>query len=260
MFVRYATVKDGIREISANDAMVRLSRRYDKRTVEAIDRDRFLFFLGTGIVGNGSPNDNGDAFTWDELTKDTRYGKPVWSTWIGKPLLENHEPMNRRGDVKDSTPVQRNQSLDFLNALDKQKHPILARRIQDGLITDTSMGLICEKGVCSYCGNEAYDEAEWCPHIEGYKGRMMNGQLVYEINVGLEGMENSLITTGQGAEPLSKIREILSAKMGITSEKDIADLDRMIVAQYRGFCKSKNVDPEDFAQYIFSKFGVKGGQ
>jgi hypothetical protein len=164
--------------------------------------------------------------------------------------------MERRGEVKDSTPVKRTFSLDFLNALDKTKHPVISRRIQDGLITDTSMGLVCEYGECSYCGNRAYEEEEWCPHVEGYKGREMNSQFVFETNYGLEGMENSLITVGMGAEPLSKIREIISQNMGVSSQKDIDDIDRMIMAYYKGFCKKKGVDPEDFAQYIFAKLGV----
>jgi hypothetical protein len=256
MFIRYATIPHGIKEISPKEAMTRLAKRYDKRTIDSIDKDKYLFFLGTGIVANGKANDNGDAFMFDEVMKETPYGKPVWSTWINKPLLENHEPMERRGQVKDSTPVKRTFSLDFLNALDKTKHPILARRIQDGIITDTSMGLVCEYGECSYCGNKAYEEEEWCPHVEGFKGREMNGQLVFELNYGLEGMENSLITTGAGAEPMSKIREILSQKWGVTSQTDIDNIDRMIMAHYRGFCKKKNVDPEDFAQYIFAKLGV----
>jgi hypothetical protein len=117
---------------------------------------------------------------------------------------------------------------------------------------------LCEKGVCSVCGNTAYDESEWCEHIRDLKGKKtITGEVVYEINYGLEGLENSIISVGRGAEPLAKIREIIAKRLSLNNAKDLDELDRLIVAEFKGFCKKRGVNPDDFLGYLLLKFGKR---
>jgi len=218
-------------------------------------KENYLYFTCVGIRGDYPPNDNGDMFPWEELTKRHITGRYVWETWRGRNLLENHDPMNVRGYIPDTYPEENKgvKVVHMLNALDKKKYPQLAKDIQDGRITDTSMGVLVEKGICSVCGNVAYDESQWCEHIKYGKGKKIDGKYIYEINYGLEGLENSIISYGRGAEPLSKIREILASK-GYKTDKEI---DEFIMRKFAEFCqKDLNVNVDDFIVYILKVLGV----
>ena len=139
MFIRHATVKQAIRTVTETNARQILAEKYTKKRMGELDTHNYLWFLGTGICGDGY-NENGDYFPWSELVMKTARGKYVWATWIDKPLLENHEMTNKRGYVADSTPISNHKSLDFLNALERNEFPNLSRAIESGAVTDTSMG------------------------------------------------------------------------------------------------------------------------
>ena len=222
--------------------------------IEQLKED-YLYFICVGIRGDYPPNDNGDMFPWTELTKKHITGKYVWETWRGRNLLENHNPMYIRGYIVDTYPEEGREAkvVHMLNALNKKKYTKLAKDILEGRVTDTSMGVLVEKGVCSVCGNVAYDESQWCEHLRYSKGKKINGELVYEINYGLEGLENSIITYGRGAEPLSKIREILASK-GYKTGKEI---DEFIMRKFAEFCRRDlDVDVDDFIVYILKVLGI----
>lgn len=249
MFIKYASA--GVLQV-VDYRSVESMFRQNKKTVSTISPDS-LYFSCHGIRGNFPPNDNGDLFPWKELIGKHHSGKYVWETWQGKNLLENHEPRNLRGSIVDTYPLHEIRSIDMLCAVDRVQYPDLAKKIASGTVTDTSMGLICQKGVCSICGNEATNEQEWCEHMKFEKGKKIDGHLVYELNYGLEGLENSIITVGRGAEGISKIREILSHKTNLSGEQ----VDRLIFAEYSKFCKGLNVSEEEFLVYMIDKLGLK---
>jgi len=214
-----------------------------------------LYFVTEGIHGGWPPNDNGDLFPEEELFGLSLMGGKVSETWIGKPVLENHEQNRRLGSIVDTHEVEERKSVDMLDTIDRNKHPLIAKDIEDGRITDTSMGVIVQKGVCSVCDNVAYDESQWCYHMRHLKGKKdKNGNLIHEINYGLTGLEDSVITRGRGADSLSKIRQILAQYVDGRKE----DWDRLILAEYERFCKEEiGVDPGEFFVYLVKRLGLK---
>ena len=245
MFIKFAQVSS-ISVVPFDRISTAIFKKADRFVLEQLKED-FLYFSCVGIRGDYPPNDNGDMFPWEELNKRHITGKYVWETWKGKNLLENHNPQYVRGYIVDTYPEDKDKVVHMLNALNRKKYAQLAEDIKNGKITDTSMGVLVEKGVCSVCKNVAYDESQWCEHLRYEKGKKINGQLVYEINYGLEGLENSIITYGRGAEPMSKIREIL-AQYGFKTNKDI---DNFIMKKFAEFCQNDlNVNVDDFIVYI----------
>ena len=137
------------------------------------------------IVDNVSPNQNGDYFYWKDLKGASVVpGKSVYQTWINKPVLENHDPKEIRGEIIDTFPDNNRLSIDMVDAIDKETHPRLCKDIEDGRITDTSMGILVGKSTCSLCGHVAYDESEWCLCLRYRKGQFdqASEKLIFEIN------------------------------------------------------------------------------
>ena len=141
-------------------------------------------------------NSNGDIFPEDELVRAA-------STWIGKGLYCNHQSSDvekLRGIIIDTQYDSKSKALWALVALDRKNFPILASQVQNGTIRNVSMGTAVKRSFCTLCGNEAVVEADYCTHIKsGFKNKIVdNGHgkqvLVGEINVGLNGVELSLVS------------------------------------------------------------------
>lgn len=197
------------------------------RAVEKTSKD-YLYFVTSGIHGDQrdidpqSPtfgqfkgNDNGDFFCWNEtLLRKAARGLVTFETWIGCPVHLNHDEGITIGDVIGSYPFpnQEEKSIDFLNRVHRSNaarhNARLISDIENGVITDTSMGCIVAFSFCGICGNHAETENEWCNHLRYNKGRRLGGQRgpwVYEDNRGIIGLEDSIITVGAGADPQAKI-------------------------------------------------------
>lgn len=146
-------------------------------------------------------NDNGDFFSEEEL-------KNRFKTFIGKSVFVDHNNENvenARGIIVDAVWNDRGKFVELLKAVDKKSYPELARGIELGYITDTSMGCRCGYSICSVCGNKAVTEEDFCEHILYYKGSTFNGLPVFEDNRDIEFFEDSFVT--QGADPEAKILE-----------------------------------------------------
>ena len=226
-----------------------------KNFITDVDK-KYLFLVTSGIHADEF-NMNGDYFPFDELFGESPMGGRVAATWIDKPVLENHSESRRLGRIRDTYEMADHKSIEMLDTIDQERYPLLAKDVREGRITDTSMGVIVQKGVCSICGNIAYDESQWCSHLRDYKGKKdsITGKFVGEINYGLVGLEDSLITQGMGADPLSKVREILAQK-GITSDR-FDHLDDKIMEEFGKFTIKYGVKPEDFTIYLLKVLGVK---
>ena len=151
-------------------------------------------------------NDNGDFFSEEEL-------KSKYKTFIGKSAFVDHNNENvenARGIIVDAVWNDRGKFVELLKAVDKKAYPELARGIEKGYITDTSMGCRCGKSICSICGNVATTEDEFCDHIKNYKGSTYNGLPVFEDNRDVEFFEDSFVTIG--ADPEAKILEKVSSR------------------------------------------------
>ena len=141
-------------------------------------------------------NSNGDIFPEDELVKAA-------TSWIGKGLYCNHQSSDvekLRGIIIDTQYDSKSKALWALVALDRKNFPVLASQVQNGTIRNVSMGTAVKRSFCTLCGNEAVVEADYCVHIkQGLKNKIVdNGYgkpvLVGEINVGLNGVELSLVS------------------------------------------------------------------
>jgi len=238
-------------------------RGFSKKFAERVFfplHDKYLYFVTEGLHGaeigidsrpiveaGRCPNENGDLFLWSELLGDAPIpGQKVYETWRGRNLLENHDPKNIRGEIIDTYPIASRRSIDMLDALDRVQFPKLAKRIEEGEITDSSMGLITGWTECSVCGKKMKDIEDWCDCLRLYKARKhpSTGELVYETSHDLIGIEDSLITVGQGADVDSKIRELIANK------KPLEFSVRKKYREYRNFCAEKKIPPQEFSEFL----------
>lgn len=160
-------------------------------------------------------NDNGDFFSHEELIKK-------YKTFIGKAAFVDHDNENvekARGIILDAVYNQKGKFVELLKAVDKKAYPELARGIELGYITDTSMGCRCGYSLCSVCQNKAVTEDDFCNHITNYKGTTYNGLPVFEDNRDIEFFEDSFVVTG--ADPKAKILERVASRGMTKSRSDI---------------------------------------
>lgn len=186
--------------------------------------DHFCYVVTSGLHGD-EPNENGDFFLWTELLKKKKNGIYTFQTWIDKPVLENHNPKNVRGQIVDVWAIKGEKSIDMLHRVDERKNPNLVKGIRNGSVKGTSMGVMVGHSYCSICRNLAYDENGWCNHLSpnklNIKGRKYTGQdgdmypdkigkLCFEDNRDLDGVEDSFITLGEPADPKALAKSVLA--------------------------------------------------
>jgi hypothetical protein len=175
-------------------------------TADLIPIDDFYKFFEKYARQCRGANDNGDFFSHEELIKK-------YKTFIGKAAFVDHDNENvekARGIILDAVYNQKGKFVELLKAVDKKAYPELARGIELGYITDTSMGCRCGYSLCSVCQNKAVTEDDFCNHIINYKGTTYNGLPVFEDNRDIEFFEDSFVC--QGADKNAKIMERVASK------------------------------------------------
>lgn len=183
----------------------------------------YCYVITSGLHGD-TANDNGDFFRWSELLKRNDNNQYTYETWIDKPVLENHNMDHKRGIIVDAFAIKKEKSIDFLLRIDEKINPNLVKGIRNGSITGTSMGVMVGHSYCSVCNNLAYDESNWCVHLSpsklNLKGRLYTGQdgnlypkkvgqLVWEDNRSLFGVEDSIISLGEPADQKARTKSVL---------------------------------------------------
>jgi len=186
-------------------------------TAELIPIEDFYKFFKKYARQCRGANDNGDFFSHEELIKK-------YKTFIGKAAFVDHDNENvekARGIILDAVYNQKGKFVELLKAVDKKAYPELARGIELGYITDTSMGCRCGYSLCSICQNRAVTEDDFCNHIVNYKGTTYNGLPVFEDNRDIEFFEDSFVTTGadKSAKILEKVASLHKQKSGIIVPK-----------------------------------------
>lgn len=116
-------------------------------------------------------NQNYDAWPSEELKKSYR-------TFLGKPVFVNHaneDPEKARGKVIAARYVEAGDDkyVEVIQEIDAQRFPKLAREIREGGLDSVSMGVEAGLTKCSYCGNTATDEPEFCEHVRHHKGEYL---------------------------------------------------------------------------------------
>jgi len=252
--------------ISKNDFQ-KFNYRVAQKVITPI-LETHVFYLSEGIHGSDiyddgrleikegiSPNGNGDFFYWykksvgDGLMDDSVIpSQRVWQTWIDKPVLENHDTNKVVGVILDAYPSEKRRAVDMLCAMEKEKNPKLAQQIISGDVYHTSMGVSVSKSFCSKCDKECYTEDDWCQHLRYMKGRKdQNGDIIFEINTQLIGLEDSIIYGGPdavGADSNAKIREVYAGK----NYGDV--IDSVIKESFNEFCESTGLSTEEMIEYL----------
>lgn len=205
--------KDRIHLDSCNDTKHAM-RKLASKEVCSLD-NRFIYAVVSGLHGD-APNENGDYFEWDsELLKRKPNGIYTYATWIQRPNLINHNEEDVVGMILDTQPILGEKSVDMLLRVDRGRRRIagkdLADLVESGKVTGVSMGCNVAWSRCSHCNNIAYTEKDWCKDLRWYKGQKHpdTGQIVYEDNKDITGLEVSWICTGQPADPKAQRRYLL---------------------------------------------------
>lgn len=116
-------------------------------------------------------NQNYDAWPSEELKKSYR-------TFIGKPVFVNHaneDPEKARGKVIAARYIEAGDDkyVEVIQEVDAKRFPKLAREIREGGLDSVSMGVEAGLTKCSFCGNAATDEPEFCEHVRHHKGEYL---------------------------------------------------------------------------------------
>ena len=193
----------------------------------------FSFYRVIGVHGDAR-NTNGDYFRWGSVANpdepellrvlDKEAGRHVYQSFVGKGNYKDHQNdavSKAVGILLDAAPNHKVKGIELLVAVDNVKDPMLVRGIDNGYITDVSMGCRVAYSICSICANVAHDEDQYCSHVKNFKGGTYSGPEtmwrdadVFEDNRGVEFIELSWVTVGADtkAKHLEKIAALRKVK------------------------------------------------
>ena len=156
------------------------------------------------IMYSDLPNRNGFAFPLTELIKwNVELGCQAYKGWSGMPMYQEHQSEDHKkalGIVID-TSLRRIQNfgqgkfwkLMALAAVDRNKDPVIAEKMEKGEIDTYSMGAMVDYCTCSYCGAKAGE----CEHVEEDNNKVTfytkQGRLVYKNVHGVKPYELSVV-------------------------------------------------------------------
>lgn len=103
-------------------------------------------------------NDNGDYFSEEEILKS-------YKTFEGCPVFTNHENNkveNAKGKVITAEWHPGEKAVYCTMFIDRKAHPGLCRAIEEGYVTDVSMGTQVDFSTCSVCAQKAYTADDYC--------------------------------------------------------------------------------------------------
>jgi len=173
----------------------------------------YIFPVPRAVTAD-EPNNNGDCFCHDELTRfSPTHRCMVFQTFRNDPLHIEHaasNPKTARGYLPDAhyvTDVQDDKHVLTVVAMDTTKDSPLAEGLLSGDVDSFSMGCICDAVRCSYCNKTAKSDRDLCDHLKWYKMSKLDGQLVYEDCLGVEYQELSVV--GNPADPKARTQALL---------------------------------------------------
>lgn len=156
------------------------------------------------IMYSDLPNRNGFAFPLQELVKwNVELGCQAYKGWSGMPMYKEHKSEEHKkalGIVLD-TSLRRIKNYGMgkfwkvmaLAAVDRNKDPERAERMEQGLLNTYSMGAMVDYCTCSYCDAVAGQ----CEHVSEDNDKIefyeKNGRLVYKDVHGVKPYELSSV-------------------------------------------------------------------
>ena len=129
-------------------------------------------FVKVFAIKKDEVNDNGDYFSEKELKKAAK-------TFIGVPVFVNHQNDDiekARGKVVHAWWDDERGGIYTINMVDKVAYPRLARGIEAGYVTGSSMGCSVKYSACSVCHTRAANAKEYCSHIKERKKKNFTGE------------------------------------------------------------------------------------
>lgn len=138
----------------------------------AIKQNSDHLFVKVFAIKKDEVNDNGDWFSEGELKKAAK-------TFIGVPVFVNHQNDDvekARGKVVHAWYDESIGGIYTINMVDKVAFPRLARGIEQGYVTGTSMGCQVQYSCCSICHHRAATAKEFCSHIKERKKKRFTGE------------------------------------------------------------------------------------
>lgn len=156
------------------------------------------------IMYSDLPNRNGFAFPLTELIKwNVAMGRQAYKGWSGMPMYKEHKSEDHKkalGIVID-TSLRRIQNYGMgkfwkvmaLAAVDRNKDPVIAEKMEKGDIDTYSMGAWVDYCTCSFCGAVAGQ----CTHVPAENDKVTfytkDGRLVYKNVHGVTPYELSVV-------------------------------------------------------------------
>lgn len=138
----------------------------------AIKQNPDHLFVKVFAIKKDEVNDNGDWFSEGELQKAAK-------TFIGVPVFVNHQNDDiekARGKVVHAWYDDSIGGIYTINMVDKVAFPRLARGIEQGYVTGTSMGCQVQYSCCSICHHRAATAKEFCSHVKERKKKRFTGE------------------------------------------------------------------------------------
>ena len=225
MFKRFALAPIGILEDPKTNKLVFAGADNDTVSFD-FDPDNFVYFRCRAITADAS-NGNGDYFPEEEILK-------AYKSFIGVGLYKDHQSDSvdkSIGKVLWAEWVPSGKYVECYCAVDKNLAPDLAYRVKQGIATSVSMGCSVQEAECSICHNKAHNVNELCPCMApgfGQKGRRgTDGEIIYEINRGIQFNELSLVTVP--ADPTARIFEIYASLNRHASPETLKNLKEQYI-------------------------------
>jgi hypothetical protein len=214
--------------------LVKLAHRVE---FDYTPRPGYLYVRSRAISSRA--NDNHDEFPAREI-------EAAYRSFLGKPVFVNHHNANHRRarGVIVAVALHRDRNPDgspdtwaeVLQEIDARRFPKLCKAIIEGRVNRTSMGVDVERSVCSACGNQATDPAQYCRHLPALKGRKirkrnpktgkLHEEIIREICHGLSFFENSLLVEDPADPTAYVLGKPDTRGMQAAASRRTADTDR----------------------------------
>ena len=190
-----------------------LGNTFRSHIVEQKD-PRFLYAIARAVTAD-VPNKNKDMFPLEEI-------KRAYTTFIGRNIFLDHNTKSVRNAVGKIIAAELREDEEghtyvaCLFKIDRELHPDIARKIENGIIDSVSMGANVASTECVKCHNVAHSADVFCEH---QKNPMLYPDY-YAINTGVEFTELSLVSVP--ADPSAKMHKVFDAHTGMTKTAEDA--------------------------------------
>lgn len=213
---------NGSIKITASAINQDLGNSFSKYIVEQKD-PRFVYAIARAVTAD-VPNKNWDFFPLEEIQR-------AYPSFIGRNIFLDHNTTSVRNAVGKIIAAELREDEEghtyvaCLFKVDRQIHPDIAMKIENGIIDSVSMGANVMQAECSICHHRATREAEFCEHLHNL-GRYQDfehGTQNYSINHGVEFTELSLVSVP--ADPTAKMHKVFEAHSDLKKKADDTSTD-----------------------------------